>query len=43
MFGAPQLQNLDVKVAQSDVQVAFAVDDGQLRTFLASAQQYLPQ
>ena len=43
LIGAPQLKNLEIKAAQSDAQVAFAVDDAQLRQFLQTLQQYMPQ
>ena len=41
-IGAPQLKNLDVKPVEGDVQVSFGVDDTQLKTFLQTAQNYLP-
>jgi hypothetical protein len=40
-IGAPQLKNLDVKPVEGDVQVSFGVDDGQLKTFLQTAQSYM--
>jgi hypothetical protein len=39
----PQIQNLDVKIVQNDVTVKFAVDDDQLRSFLAKVARYVPQ
>jgi hypothetical protein len=41
-IGAPQLKNLEVKPVEGDVQVSFGVDDSQLKTFLQTAQSYLP-
>ncbi len=43
MLGVPQLRNLEIKTAQTDTQVTFAVDDQQLRQFLQTASQYMPQ